>query len=486
MTATLIATDIGVYDQRGERLLEPVSLQLEPGRPLVVLGETGSGKSLLSQALIGTLPAGLAASGRVCLGGSHLDAAQPADYRRLWGREVAVLPQEPWLSLDPLMRAQQQVAESHRLVRGLAPRAAISVAGEELEALGLAGALRRYPHQLSGGMAQRVAFAAARAGGARILIADEPTKGLDAARRDEVAALLMREVAAGGSLMVVTHDLALARLLGGEVLVVRRGALVERGDSRAIFEAPRNAYTRRLLAADPRCWQRTPPVPAGGPTVLQARDLGVSRGGRVLVEGLSLRLGAGEILGISGPSGCGKSSLGDALLGLHPPHAGTVVRSVARPQAYQKVFQDPPSAFARTLALGQAIADLVRRQRLDGSRVEPLMQRLRLRPELLARRPGEVSGGELQRLALLRAMLLDPVFLFADEPTSRLDPLTQQEVIGLLRELAGEGCAVMIVSHDPELIARTAHRCIVLDGAGAATVPAPQPRPDSAGAALLR
>ncbi|NVK41677.1 MAG: ABC transporter ATP-binding protein [Oceanospirillaceae bacterium] len=468
MTPRLEADDISVFDSDGARLLEPVSIRLEPGRPLVVLGETGSGKSLLSQALTGALPRGLKARGRICLGDTVLDAARPADHRRLWGREIAVLPQEPWLSLDPLMRAQQQVSESHSLVRGLGRLRAEQAANRDLAALGLAGAARRYPHQLSGGMAQRVAFAAARAGGARILIADEPTKGLDAERRDEVAALLLQEVAAGGSLMVVTHDLDLAQRLGGEVLVIRQGALVERGRSAVIFELPHQDYTRRLLAADPRRWATTSPAQTGTETLLEVQDLSLSRGGRSLIEGLSLRVGAGEIVGITGPSGCGKSSLGDVLLGLHGPDSGRVERSVARPHAYQKLFQDPPSAFPRTLPLGTALRDLVRRHRLDAARVAPLMQRLRLRPDLLERRPGEVSGGELQRLALLRVMLLEPVFLFADEPTSRLDPITQQEVIGLLRELACQGCAVLIVSHDPELIARTVHRSIALTGGNGA------------------
>ncbi|MFC6672360.1 ATP-binding cassette domain-containing protein [Marinobacterium aestuariivivens] len=204
----------------------------------------------------------------------------------------------------------------------------------------------------------------------------------------------------------------------------------------------------------------------------------MSRGGQCLFEGLSLQIAAGEILGITGPSGCGKSTLGDVLLGLHSPDSGHVEVRVQRPHALQKVFQDPPSAFPRSVVLGRVIDDLVRRHRLDGRRIAPLMERLRLSPGLLARRPGEVSGGELQRLAILRVMLLDPVLLFADEPTSRLDPVTQQEVIELLVDLARQqGCAVVLVSHDRALIERTAHRCISLGHDAGDATPALAARP---------
>ena len=455
----LAAADISVRDGAA-RLVEPVSLDLVPGEPLVILGETGSGKSLLAQALMGTLPEGLAVTGTVTVAGRTLRAADRAAFRGLWGRQIAVLPQEPWLSLDPLMRAGPQVAEAHRLVRGLAPRAAQARAAEDLAALGLGTALARYPHELSGGMAQRVAIAAARAGGAPIVIADEPTKGLDAPRRDDVAALLLGTLAAGGGLMVITHDLALARRIGGRLLVLREGAVVETGATAEVLAAPRAAYTRDLVAADPESWPRRAAPAAGGETVLEARDLALSRGGQRLLDGLSLKVTAGGILGITGPSGCGKSSLGDALLGLLPPDRGLVLRAPGlAPTAFQKLWQDPVAAFPRTRSLEQTLRDVARLHRAPPGRIEDLLDRLRLDPSLLPRRPGAVSGGELQRLALLRALLARPRFLFADEPTSRLDPITQREIIGLLAGLARtEGLAMALVSHDPVLIDRTADR----------------------------
>ncbi|MDD7970901.1 ABC transporter ATP-binding protein [Roseinatronobacter alkalisoli] len=450
----LHATDIAVFDGTN-RLLDPVSVTLEPGEPLVILGETGSGKSLLAQAIMGTLPENLRAEGQVRLGNRSLRAgADRAAFRKLWGREIAVLPQEPWLSLDPLMRAGAQVAEAHRLVRGLAPAQARMQAGNDLAAFGLGAAVARYPHELSGGMAQRVAIAAARAGGAPIVIADEPTKGLDAARRNDVAALLLGELGQGGGLMVITHDLALARMIGGRLIVLREGTVIETGLTEQVFADPKAAYTRDLIAADPEHLPARKTGAGTGETVLRAQGLTLSRRGQVLVEGLDLTLQTGRILGITGPSGCGKSSLGDALLGLLPPDAGQVIRApYLPPTACQKLYQDPVAAFARKRSLGQTLTDVARLHRAPAGRIETLLARLRLDPALLARRPGAVSGGELQRLALLRAMLAQPRMLFADEPTSRLDPITQRDVITMLADLArDEGLSIALVSHDAALI----------------------------------
>ncbi len=465
----LSADAVTVRDAAGRTLVGPVSLRLMPGAPLVVLGETGSGKSLLAQALMGTLPPELSARGRVVVEGAAHDAARPEGFRPLWGRRLAVLPQEPWLALDPLMRAGAQVAEAHALVRGLGAARARRAAADDLAALGLgAEAARRHPHELSGGMAQRVAFAAARAGGGRIVIADEPTKGLDAARRADVAALLTRGLEGGGGLLVITHDLALARMIGGGLIVLREGAVVETGALAEVFARPRAAYTRALLDADPERW---PPRPrrAGGAAVVEARGLTVARGGRTLAAGVDLSVAAGTVVGLSGPSGCGKSSLGDVLLGLCPPAAGAVRRAAdAPPTSFQKLWQDPVAAFAPRRTLGATLDDAARRFRRGGAAVGALLERLGLDPALLARPPAQVSGGELQRLALLRAMLAAPRFLFADEPTSRLDPVTQRQVIGLLTGLADEGCAVLLVSHDAALLDRAADRRLRLwEGAAA-------------------
>ena len=452
----LTARDITVHDGNTQ-LLQPISLTLKAGIPLVVLGETGSGKSLLAQAIMGTLSAGLHGRGQVTIAGQALDAARPATFRHLWGRDIAVLPQEPWLSLDPLMRARAQVAEGHRILRGVPRAEARQRASADLAELGLGDVDGRYPQELSGGMAQRVAIAAARAGGAQIVIADEPTKGLDAARRDSVADLLRSETARGGGLLVITHDLTLAARLGGQIMVVRHGEVIEVGDTADVLAAPAHVYTSGLIAADPAQWPDRAAPAAASTAVVAAKNLGLRRGGRLLFSDVNLAIAPGHILGLTGPSGCGKSSLGDALLGLLAPSAGQVIRATGlSTTAFQKLHQDPVAAFPPHRVLAQTLGDVAKRAGQTQDRIATVMDRFALRMELLTRRPADVSGGELQRLSILRLMLVKPQFIFADEPTSRLDPVTQKQVIDLLHQMArDEGTAILLVSHDPALIRNT-------------------------------
>lgn len=458
-----------------QTLVAPISFTVHAAQPLTLLGETGSGKSLLAQALMGNLPAGLRADGEVEVEGIDLLRLDPRERRRWWGRKLTLLPQEPWHALDPIMPIGRQIEEGHRLVAGLDDHAADQATRDDLARLDLEGTGERLPQQLSGGMAQRAAFAAARTGNAPIVIADEPTKGLDRARRDDVVALLKQALGEHGALLTITHDIAVARQLGGEIMVMKQGECVERGSAETVIGAPQHEFTRRIIAADPERWPARTPVerPTRAP-VIEASGLTKRRGGRTLFSDLSLALAPGEVVGVNGPSGCGKSTLGDLLLGLIAPDAGEVRRRGGHAaHRYQKLYQDPPAAFAPHWTLDTLILDLCRRQRLDSQTVVPLMQRLGLREALLERRPGEISGGELQRFAILRALLLEPVFLFADEPTSRLDPITQQETLALLTELARErDCALLLVSHDRALVDHVCDRQLELV--------APRPLPQAA------
>ena len=436
------------------QLVQPLSIELLPGKVLTIIGETGSGKSLFAQGVVGNLPAGLQAHGHVAFADGFDEDARSNGRQALWGREIAVLPQEPWLSLDPTMRASAQVSETYRYVVGHDPQQAQALASQDLARLGLEAAQHKYPYQLSGGMAQRLAFAATYAGGARVLVADEPTKGLDSDRIDEVISLLQAGLAKGGALLIITHDTEVARRLGGDVMIMLKGKVIERGSAEHVLNAPRHAYTQQLLGAAPVNWARRAPAQIAGEPVVTVTDLGVDRGGRALFRQLSFSLRPGEIVGVTGPSGCGKSTLGDVILGLMSSNEGKVGKASGAPGvAFQKLFQDPVAAFAPTVTLARSLADLVKLHRLDASRIAPLLQRLRLEPALLNRLPGQVSGGELQRFSLLRVLLLDPVFIFADEPSSRLDPITQKEMLELLLDAATEQhTAILLVSHDQALI----------------------------------
>jgi peptide/nickel transport system ATP-binding protein len=451
---TLHATDV-VVTAGSAVLVDVPELRLEFGRAVTVVGESGSGKSLLAHAVMGTLAPELGVSGRLVVGAEQHDLADRRGRRRLWGRTVSLLPQEPALALDPTMRVGSQVAEgapTWRADRTAARRAA----GDLLTGLGLGAETRGYPHTLSGGMAQRVAFAAATIGGAKVLLADEPSKGLDPAARDALADLLQRHLDAGGALLTITHDLELARRLGGDVHVMQQASVVERGEAARVLDHPQHPYTRRLLAAEPRRWAypwvRQSASP-DGEVLVQGTGLAKSFGRKEIFTGVDVTVCRGERLVLEGPSGSGKTTLGGVLLGLLPADAGQVRRSPALAGGrVQKLYQDPALSFPARVPLRVGLDDVVRRHRVDPRRVGELLPVLGLPTELLTRRPGQVSGGELQRLAVLRAMLLDPLLLLADEPTSRLDLVTQEETVAcLMAQVERTGCALVLVTHDEAL-----------------------------------
>jgi peptide/nickel transport system ATP-binding protein len=445
------------------RLVGPISFAIPEGGVLVIMGETGAGKSLLAQAILGALPEALTAEGKIVLHGQRIDTLSPREREAFWGREMTMLPQEPWRALSPLKRAGDQVRETHRLVAGHSRNAARKAMREDFAALSLAGAERKLPGELSGGMAQRVAFAAARAGGAPLLLADEPTKGLDADRRDVVAGLLSGVVAKGGTVLAITHEVAVARQLGGEAMILKDGALVEAGPCAALLANPSSDYARDLLAADPSAWS-APPTVTPGAEVLRAHGLVVERGGKSLMSDFDLSLCAGERVALTGPSGSGKTSLLDVLAGLLRPAAGGVERGtdVGR-TGIQKLYQDPPAAFPPHVTLKTSLRDAMRLHRIEWDKVMALLDRLKIAPSMLDRRPDAVSGGELQRIALARALSIEPTVLLADEPTSRLDPITQRETMKLIAEEAARAnIAVVLVTHDHDTAAVWADRSIAI------------------------
>lgn len=446
-------------------LLRDVSFALAPGEALTLVGQSGAGKSLLAQAIMGNLPDALQAGGTVEIAGVASAAADHRTRRPLWGRQLGLLPQEPWLALDPTMRILPQIEETYRHVRrDGTPANARQRAREALSGLGMADKAGHFPHQISGGMAQRVAFAAVYAGGAPILIADEPTKGLDRRMRDEVVTLLREALLEGCALLTITHDLEVAEALGGRLAVIQQGQIIEQGETARLMQAPQHAYTQALLAAQPRCWPDSS-KPQLGELLLEGVGLGKAFGAQKLFADINLNIRAGEWLALTGPSGCGKTTLGNILLGVLRPDAGVVHRHTASPFAFQKLYQDPVASFPLRQSLRDSISDLCRRHGHAYAAFTTMMADLELDTAMLERRPDGVSGGELQRIAIARILLMQPQLVFADEPTSRLDAITQKHTMDfLLQALGRTNAALILVTHDDTMAERVAGRSLSLQG----------------------
>jgi peptide/nickel transport system ATP-binding protein len=451
----------------GRTLVRDVSLRVDEGESLCLIGASGGGKSLIAAAAVGLLPGCMAAAGSIRLLDRDLPAADQAGLRALWHSHSCLLPQEPTDALAPLLRAVSQV-------RLAPPDPGRDAALAWLASFGLdRHAARRMPFALSGGMAQRLLAALAVRTGSRILIADEPTKGLDDARRADLTRMLADLRDAGRAVLVITHDLAVVRAMGGRVAVLEDGTIAEEGSVAQVLGTPRSAFARACLAADPSRWTRRR-ITGHGAVAAEADGLRVGRGRQALAGPFGFRLAAGTVTALLGPSGAGKTTLGDTLLGLLPPVAGSVrwlsrtldrrTSRELRPR-FQKLHQDPTAVFAPDRTFGDSLADM--RHLPNGADIArgipDLLDRLRVPAALLDRRPGAVSGGEAQRLALARVLAPRPALLVADEPSSRLDPPVQAAALDLLGSLAdADGLAVLLITHDHAVAEKMADGVLTL------------------------
>ncbi|WP_327254825.1 ABC transporter ATP-binding protein [Streptomyces sp. NBC_01244] len=491
------------------RAVDGVSFTLEPGRALGIVGESGSGKSTVATALLGLHHGtGARLGGTVRVGGTDVGAASPAQLRELRGAVAAMVFQDPLSSLDPYYAIGDQIAEVYRVHVCASRRAARARAVEVLDRVGIPDAVRRSrarPHEFSGGMRQRALIAMALACEPKLLIADEPTTALDVTVQAQILDLLhgLREER-GLGLLLVTHDVGVAAENVDDVLVMRDGAVVERGAVGSVLSAPADPYTGALLAAVPRLdavrvpWPgavRALPVPAPQtPEGLDVAELNVAepdsvpvveafslrkefgRGKRRVeaVGGVSVSVRGGETLGIVGESGSGKSTLGRMLVGLLEPSSGQVrrdgVESVGLVPGVQMVFQDPVSSLNPRRSIGESIADPLRAagesdRRAIRARVGELLVRVGLEEAHYDRYPHEFSGGQRQRVGIARALAPRPRLIVCDEPVSALDVTTQAQVTALLAELQRElGIALVFIAHDLAVVRQVSDRVAVMRG----------------------
>ncbi|MEN2990519.1 dipeptide ABC transporter ATP-binding protein [Tistrella sp. BH-R2-4] len=511
------------------RVVDDVSFTVEAGRTLAIVGESGSGKSVTSLAIMRLIDHmnGTIDQGRILFdaGGRQVDLAQLGadEMRKVRGKDVAMIFQEPMTSLNPVFTIGDQIAEVLMLHEGSSKPAALTAARALLDMVRLpdaAAMLKRYPHQLSGGMRQRVMIAMALACRPKLLIADEPTTALDVTIQAQILTIIRDlQKTLGMAVIFITHDMGVVAEVADRVVVMWRGRKVEEGAVADIFARPAHPYTRALLSAVPALGSMTgEPFPKRLPLTImdgeQSRVVGVETVqdtarydqppiltlrnlearfdvkrtllGRVThrvhaVEAVDLDLWPGETLSLVGESGSGKSTIGRTIQQLQEPTGGKVMfegRSMAAMSAAERrrlrrhvqyIFQDPFASLDPRRTVGFSIAEPITTHGLiDGaaairSRVGALLERVGLDPSVAGRYPHEFSGGQRQRICIARALASRPKLIIADEALSALDVSVQAQIINLLMELqADEGLAYLFISHDMAVVEKISHRVAVL------------------------
>ncbi|MDP6786311.1 MAG: ABC transporter ATP-binding protein [Rhodospirillales bacterium] len=490
--------DLSVSFGRGARQVDAVrevSFDIAKGETVGLVGESGSGKSVTALSVLQLLPYPTAwhPEGSIRYGGEELLGAGEDRLRDLRGNQIAMIFQEALTSLNPLHSIERQIAEVLFVHKRMDQRQARDRVVELLHLVGLPEAedrLHSLPHEFSGGQQQRVMIAMALANEPDLLIADEPTTALDVTIQAQILKLLSDlQARLGMALLLITHDLGIVRHMADRVSVMSKGRIVEQGAAADVFERPSNAYTKALLAAEPK--GQPEPGPTDAPEIMAAEAVKVwfpiKRGliRRTVdhvkaVDGITLHVRQGHTLGVVGESGSGKSTLGRALLRLEGSQGGLrfAGRSIGslgwkelRPlrREMQIVFQDPIGSLNPRLSVGRIVEEGLIVHGLGGSDDErraligEALKEVGLEPEMQERYPHEFSGGQRQRISIARALVLKPRFIVLDEPTSALDMSVQAQIVELLRDLqVRHNLAYLFISHDLKVVRALAHDVIVM------------------------
>ncbi len=494
-------------DRGPVKAVDGVSLEVAPRSVLAVVGESGSGKTVTAKTVLGLLPETAVSRGVVLLanttGGepSNVLSLSPEQLRAVRGRDVAMVFQEASTALNPVYPVGWQIAEGLRAHGKVSKKEARATAIDMLRKVGIPEPERRidsYPHQLSGGQKQRVVIAMALALNPGLIVADEPTTALDVTVQAEILELLRQcRDEFGASIMLITHNMGVVADLADEVAVMYQGEVVERAPVSELFSAPKEQYTKDLLAAVPRLGgqgrvraaeraieraqqpESEPLVNAVGLEIEYPGRLG--KPGFTAVAGVDFEIRSGEVLGLVGESGSGKSTIGRAIAGLTPVTGGSLRVLGVEMRDYKErqfraarrdigfVFQDPATSFNPRFTIAECVAEpmIVHGLARDADRARPRVNELLEAVQLPAaygdRYPHELSGGQRQRASLARALALDPKLLIADEPTSALDVSVQARVLELFVDLQRElGFASLFITHDLAVVDALADRIGVL------------------------
>jgi peptide/nickel transport system ATP-binding protein len=477
--------------------VKDVSFALRKGETIAIVGESGSGKSVTARAVMRLLSrrATIGAESVIKLGGRDVLKLPESEMRKLRGSRVSMIFQEPMTSLNPVYTVGAQIAEViriHNKVTKSEAMARAKVLLEEVQIPEPESRLKQYPHQMSGGQRQRVMIAMALANRPDILIADEPTTALDVTVQAQILNLIKNlKDKYGMAVILITHDLTVVRQFADRVYVMQHGEVKEHNSTRALFDNPQHPYTKRLLASDPKGIAQ--PLEGDQPSILSGKDVRVTytlkRGGMFnatyhdlhAVDGLSLDLKRGETLGLVGESGSGKTTFGQALIRLLDPQEGEIVFDGNRIDGLDRgglrafrsrmqiVFQDPFSSMNPRMNVRQVLEEGLIVNKIGAGdvdrlqRVQKALEDSGMPTNILSRFPHEFSGGQRQRLAIARAIAMEPEFILLDEPTSALDLSVQAQIIELLRTLQRErGLSYLFISHDLKVVRALCHRVIVM------------------------